>query len=64
MAVEGAEGACLENKPQRSLEVAAAKCGQTLTVLTCLSLQNQIDEEDYSDDEDNLIEQWTPRFRR
>jgi hypothetical protein len=33
-------------------------------VLTCPSLQDRIDEEEDSDDEDSLIEQWTPRFRR
>lgn len=37
---------------------------KTLTVLTCPSLQDRIDEEEDSDDEDSLIEQWTPRFRR
>jgi hypothetical protein len=38
--------------------------GKTLTVLTCSSIQDRIDEEEDSDDEDSLIEQWTPRFRR
>jgi hypothetical protein len=38
--------------------------GKTLTVLTCPSIQDRIDEEEDSDDEDSLIEQWTPRFRR
>jgi Zn-dependent peptidase ImmA (M78 family) len=38
--------------------------GKTLTVLTCPSIQDRIDEEEDNDDEDSLIEQWTPRFRR
>lgn len=38
--------------------------GKILTVLTCPSLQDQIEEEEDNDDEDSLIEQWTPRFRR
>ena len=37
---------------------------KTLTVLTCPSIQDQIDEEEDSDDDDSLIEQWTPKFRR
>jgi hypothetical protein len=38
--------------------------GKTLTVLICPSIQDQIDEEQDNDDEDSLIERWTPRFRR
>jgi hypothetical protein len=33
-------------------------------VLICPSIQDQIDEEQDNDDEDSLIERWTPRFRR
>ena len=37
--------------------------GRTLTVLTCDRL-SQADDPDPDDDEDALIENWTPRFRR
>ncbi len=44
--------------------VGLGSYGKTLTVLTCASIQDQIDEEEDGDDEDSLIERWTPRFRR
>ncbi|MGO9060286.1 MAG: ImmA/IrrE family metallo-endopeptidase [Candidatus Binataceae bacterium] len=44
--------------------VGLGSYGKTLTVLTCPSIQDQIDEEEDNDDEDSLIERWTPRFRR
>jgi hypothetical protein len=44
--------------------VGLGSYGKTLTVLTCPSIQEQIDEEEDNDDEDSVIERWTPRFRK
>jgi hypothetical protein len=44
--------------------VGLGSYGKTLTVRSCVSIQDQIDEEEEGEDEDSLIEQWTPRFRR
>ncbi len=38
--------------------------GKTLTVLTCPSLIDETYQEDDGDDEEDLIDRWTPRFRR
>jgi Zn-dependent peptidase ImmA (M78 family) len=38
--------------------------GRTLTVLTCPSLEDEAYGYDDEDDEDRLIDNWTPRFRR
>jgi hypothetical protein len=38
--------------------------GKTLTVLTCPSVQDETYQEDDGDDEDDLAERWTPRFRK
>lgn len=38
--------------------------GRTLTVLTCSNLTMRIEAEEDEDDEEQLIENWTPRFRR
>jgi hypothetical protein len=38
--------------------------GRALTVLTCESLNMRIEKVDDDEDEDALIESWTPRFRR
>jgi len=38
--------------------------GKTLTVLTCPSIQDQLDEEEEGDDEESMTDRWTPRFRR
>lgn len=38
--------------------------GKTLTVLTCPSLVDETYQEDEGDEEENLIESWTPRFHR
>ncbi|HVM78160.1 MAG TPA: ImmA/IrrE family metallo-endopeptidase [Stellaceae bacterium] len=38
--------------------------GKTLTVLTCLSFQDETFQEDDGDDDEKLTERWTPRFRR
>lgn len=38
--------------------------GKTLTVLTCPSVRDETFEEDEGDDDENLAERWTPRFRR
>lgn len=54
------------NRSVKAIEevIGLGAYGKTLTVLTCPSLQDHIDQEEDSDDEDSLIEQWTPRFRR
>ena len=36
--------------------------GKTVTVLTCHSLANIIEEEEEGDDDESMIERWTPRF--
>lgn len=38
--------------------------GRTLTVLTCKALTMRVEEVEEDDDEDALVESWTPRFRR
>lgn len=38
--------------------------GKTLTVLTCPSVQDETYQDDDSDDDANLQERWTPRFRK
>jgi hypothetical protein len=38
--------------------------GKTLTVLTCTSIQDETYQEDDGDDDEDLAEGWTPRFRR
>ncbi len=38
--------------------------GKTLTVIVCSSIHDDIEEEEEGDDENSLIERWTPRFRR
>lgn len=38
--------------------------GKTLTVLTCPSVVDETYQEDDGEDEDDLVERWTPRFRR
>jgi hypothetical protein len=37
--------------------------GRTLTVLTCRNLTMRIEADDEGDNEEELIESWTPRFR-
>ena len=37
--------------------------GKTLTVLTCPSVRDETFEDDEGNDDDNLAERWTPRFR-
>jgi hypothetical protein len=44
--------------------VGLGSYGKTLTVLTCPSVQDETYQEDDGEDEGNLIERWTPRFRR
>ena len=44
--------------------VGLGSYGKTLTVLTCSSLVDERYQEDDGDDEEDLIESWTPRFRR
>jgi hypothetical protein len=38
--------------------------GKTLTVIVCPSIHDDIEAEEEGDDEESLIERWTPRFRR
>jgi Zn-dependent peptidase ImmA (M78 family) len=38
--------------------------GRTLTVLTCNALSMRVDAPDEDDNEEALVESWTPRFRR
>ena len=45
--------------------VGLGKYGKTLTVLTChINLDETYQDDEDEDDEDRLIESWTPRFRR
>lgn len=45
--------------------VGLGQYGRTLTVLTCRSLSARVEEDpDEDDDEESLIESWTPRFRK
>ena len=44
--------------------VGLGQYGRTLTVLTCKSLTMRIEEGDDDEDEEAMIESWTPRFRR
>jgi hypothetical protein len=38
--------------------------GKTLTVLTCPSIVDETYRDDDDEDEQKLIDQWTPKFRR
>jgi len=42
--------------------VGLGQYGRTLTVLTCSSLTMRVEEA--ADDEDALVESWTPKFKR
>jgi hypothetical protein len=44
--------------------VGLGQYGRTLTVLTCSSLTMRVEEADDEEDEDALIESWTPKFHR
>lgn len=44
--------------------VGLGQYGRTLTVLTCKALTMRVEEAEDEDDEETLIESWTPRFRR
>jgi Zn-dependent peptidase ImmA (M78 family) len=44
--------------------VGLGQYGRTLTVLTCKSLTARVEEAEDDDDQEKLIESWTPRFRR
>lgn len=44
--------------------VGLGQYGRTLTVLTCGALSLRAEAEEPDDDEDALIESWTPKFRR
>ncbi len=42
--------------------VGLGQYGRTLTILTCKSLTTRVEESEDEEDEDALIESWTPRF--
>jgi hypothetical protein len=44
--------------------VGLGEYGRTLTFLTCRNLSLRAEYEEPEDDEDELIESWTPRFHR
>ena len=44
--------------------VGLGSYGRTLTVLTCQNLTMRIEAEEDDEDEEALVESWTPRFRR
>lgn len=44
--------------------VGLGNYGKTLTVLTCLSVQDETYQENDGDDDGDLAERWTPRFRK
>lgn len=44
--------------------VGLGEYGRTLTILTCRALSLRSDVDDTDDDEEELIESWTPKFRR
>jgi hypothetical protein len=44
--------------------VGLGSYGRTLTVLTCKTLSMRIEAVEEDDDEETLVESWTPRFRR
>jgi hypothetical protein len=44
--------------------VGLGSYGKTLTILTCPSVVDETYKDDDGDDEDDLIDRWTPRFRR
>lgn len=54
------------DRPYRISEevIGLGQYGRTLTVLTCEALSLRAEAEESDDDEDALIESWTPRFRR
>ena len=53
-------------KPVASTEevIGLGGYGKTLTILTCPSLVDETYRDEDPDDEEDLIERWTPRFRR
>lgn len=44
--------------------VGLGQYAKTLTVLTCKALTNRVEEAEDEDDDEAMIESWTPRFRR
>ena len=44
--------------------VGLGSYGSTLTVLSCPSLEDEAYHEDDGDNDEDLVERWTPRFRR
>lgn len=54
------------NRSARATEeaIGLGKYGKTLTVLTCPSVQEETFQEGEDDDEESLVERWTPRHHR
>jgi hypothetical protein len=44
--------------------IGLGQYGRTLTVLTCTSLTARVEEAEDEDDEEKMIESWTPRFQK
>lgn len=44
--------------------IGLGRYGKTLTVLTCPSVQDETYQEDDGENEEDLVERWTPRFHR
>lgn len=43
--------------------IGLGQYGRTLTVISCKSLSARVEDEDNADDDEALIESWTPRFK-
>ena len=52
------------SSPAMEEVIGLGSYGKTLTVLTCLSLQDETYKDDDEEDEDSLIDSWTPRFHK
>ena len=50
--------------PATEQVVGLGNYGKTLTVLTCPSVQDETYREEDGDDDENLAQRWTSRFRR
>lgn len=53
-----------ESVPATEEVIGLGGYGKTLTVLTCPSLVDETYREEDGDDDDDLVDRWTPRFRR
>lgn len=55
---------CSRSLPGTEEVIGLGRYGKTLTVLTCPSLIDETYQEYDGDDEEDLVDRWTPRFRR